>query len=461
MEDIRHAFIKKNASVINAATKNGRLVTPIFYKEFLDIDGLAFSNRTMALYATGPLEVDVQMGEDLDPLYLMGSHRYGRVSLSMKAARWFYSYFMKYPKLFLTIKNISPFKQNFPYDPSQHATWMAWLLSLVSGYSINPRTEEQLLLDHIWRNKGKLQSGDEQSITDYDTLPPSVIYMLFYFRDVIPDALTTLSDILSKTTRMQELDVRFYIDMYEAMTPEQFTSFMSFPVFDKYYFCLLDSSLRTNRFDYSWTDDEVARLVITHMSDVDARSYWIDQLTENEDIRQMFKRQRKVEKLVFHAQQTPYGASFLSCAPLSLASLWLDRYPKLSADILRDRGVLLNESILSLVQYYTSSDTITDVVNRYRGTKEGLMHLMSLDPNNPIYFYYGMVYKDENITLRGVTNIKAVKDVTTSPSYVIDDLLLSKKASKWQSYINRYLPDMNRFRMDVIDDLQRILPILL
>ncbi len=417
--------------------------SPVLYADFLQLppDGNVYPDALLARYAMGPKKRDLAFTNDhLDPMSPLIWNTVGQLSLKYVGARWFHALFISDPDLYTRMCVIEPFKHAFTSPTGQEAlipNEMAWLLALVNNQLFMPVYPHQERLLELWTHHGAWKSAPP------DVFLPDVIYFLFYFRDILTHAKTTLTDYLAGFSQgaPSSLDIRFYFDMAQA----GMVDIMSEPVFDSFYVTLAQIYLGQTvnlpwKWDF-WTMDECAQLI--HALLVTESCDGLMELAEHIHLRLPKEAaQWSTREWMDYAYKHQFHTSddsrdwdavraLFKTAPYEiLIDMMKEGYPvDIMADSIYDRGFLLHDecNYFRSDKFVLSEVQLQDIILRFRGTVDEALKWIHYcrektgDVPSQL-FWIGMYYLQEAWMNSGASYIR--QHIGQYTVCIVDDIIL-------------------------------------
>ena len=456
-----------DTNTLHYCVQNKILTRPILFKEFVYIlySNVPISDETLALYATGPLSIskyqvnpannflDVFLNEDTDEYSFEYSDRmYGAVHLQIKAALGFYYRFMADPVLFGRIYLMEPFKASFTASKGNKPTFFAWLLAYVAGFgnTITTLTFEQQIIKTITENNGNIPLNIFNEIEQSKTvIIPNVLYYLFYFRDLLPNAVKSMKEILNiKSVREKHnlLEQGFYNDLLSV-----------YPDIDAELLNPIDAAVVNPKriFDVNKkiiiNSDQISKIVFRciELREYQSLWYWLGKY-ENLDgntKQLLFNNSGSSYTFLQQAYQSLWATnsnlelckSIFHLAPVSDLKLMLYNNidSTLMAHAIYKRGFLLDDSSVYLFEkkpiFKLSGDQLRDFIFRFRGSLENAYKIVFEEMDYLVEssntFWLGMYYGDKALLKTGALNVRSElsrtdKQQRQGKSINVDDIVL-------------------------------------
>lgn len=424
------ALKTQDSKGISDAVRRGILTRPLFYKEFLELDPKDehITVETLALYALPLLETDVIIGQDMDPYSEGIVDRISPVSMSVRGARWYYDLSKT---TYDRVRLKEPYVGTFASIETKYPTDHTWLISLVKDDCQPERTELQMILRDIWDHQGKV---DMKTLSLFPSIPALLIYFLFYFTDILPQAEKNLMKIFNNDSKVQDLELAFYRDLLKKYP--NIESKKLNPFFVAYY-----NPDRTD-IDVSktdWDDEDISRLVLKNKR---WSKYWSVKTTFSEDIESMLNKLWNSND----SNKVVLARSILKALPSSYFKKWMaeKKHPIWVITGIYERGFTLDDSCLYLFDnhqgYELTMVQCEDFVMRFRGSKEVLYKIIQYELKSfgdmTSVWHLGLYYKDAKL-LKAGSGIIASEGYT---QYSVDDILLIRPKEELETLTNKFFP---------------------
>jgi hypothetical protein len=473
MESALQTLRTHDVEGLNQAVEKRILTVPALYKEFLSFSvNDKLSDKTLALYASGPLEQDVILGEDKDPYSTGVYDRIGQESLSTEGIRWFYDLFRKDPDLFNRLRLIPSLKSVYPdiasdKFPQDHP----WLLALIAGERYPPKNIEHLILQQLWDAKGEATEEVQSSLFGLPIIPPRVVYFLFYFRDIFPAAKKTLELIFSRTKKIIDLDLRFYkqlLIVYPKLVSEGLSPFLM---------ALMVPTRTDLHRETLWSNEDVGRLIFSCIEQKKSYTHWVNELMDIDDeSKQLLIKPACKSSIEFlnrvitvlwdneeKGQYQPARDLFKSAPATSLQKLMRDKkQPVLVITGIYNRGFDLDDSMLYLLAnhdgYILSERQVDDFLTRYRGSRQGLETILKFEKESFEHVSFGTWVAGTWFMID--TLLKWGAEIIKHNGYTMtdnDDVLIKYNRLHWVSLINRHFDSANSsYHKMLMDEVGRL-----
>ena len=433
MEEVINALKEGRIEKINQFVASQTLRTPVLYKEFLKLSSDKLSNETLALYASGPLNIDLLLGLDKDPYHEEVIYRICNESMSMKGLRWYYNLFKKDSHLFEKLRLIEPLKSF--YIEQSPSTDHTWLLALIGNQRYQPNKAYQLIIQELWDHDGVI-NDDEMNVFPLGT-PSIIISFLFYFSDVLSQATKTLNKIFKNSKdKVLNLDLLWYHDFLKANpTLKNFYGLDTFPI------ALFDPSKTSIKRTQGWLDIDIPRIIFSCFKRNISPDRWINELDLSSSMKKkllgsmsVIEFLEKVVDIVWNndkEQKYDIARIIFKAAPADVLREFMKqkKHPILVATGIVERGFTLDDSCLYLLAnhdgYELSYKQLQDMLMRFRGTKEGLNKFIAYEMKrfNDITncWHLGYYYHDERLFKAGSG---IIKESYTFDQYDVSDILI-------------------------------------
>jgi len=465
MKIVIEAIQQTDVEKINHMVDTNKLVNPLLYNELISSNILEnnFSLKTLALYACEPLQKDLILGSDCDPYSPNILNRFESKSLSVKGVRWFYDLFKSDESIYVKLTLVEPFKSSQKSEKSEFPSDMAWMLSLVSDYVLPPRTEAMLLLQELWMNGGDLTEYADSTLSQFVIFPVVVIYFLFYFMDVLPNAEKSFLTLLTNIDDKIIIDARFYIDLV-AKYPD-----ISCKALDNFSIALINPSRKDIKPTPQWTDEDIGRLIYTSIEKGVSPKHWIEFLPIESSIQtKLFKVKTSLEftdqfiSLLWKDGTYQVVRDVIKAAPISVFQHYMknQQHPILVITGMYNRGFHLDDTCLYLFKnhdgYVMTRSQLDDFLMRFRGSKKGLDAIIKYELETikdvTSCFWLGVLYQDEKLLKCGSSLIQE----NGYTIYTNDDILVKVSKDYIEKCILRYFPMHSVYYHLLHDELKRL-----
>lgn len=370
-EQWNRAVLDADAPTVAALVDAGVATTALHYDAFVRSSvSTPWSDKTLALYACGP-PPPTFLGRETDTTSTEAVLAYKPGVLATQGALWFYHRLLSDPTLLTRIDLIHPLATVRPcvhghfndVDPD----YTPWLVHLVSEHAWRPETPIQLLLLQLWQSDGAW-SDDLRARRDIFPEPPVLVaYFLFYFRNVLPHAETSLRTWLEECESTMFVEPAF---MYDLLAWDPTINSLCLNPYERAYALVL---LGHDPPVGAWTEAQWAEMLYLGVEDAaDALGVpqrgdtpwapWLRQVLES-DVSEATK-----EKLVLHAPTNVLETLLEEKAVLPWVALGY-----------QGRGTPLDDRVLVLLDAFgepNSQDWYDDVAARWRGSHESLQRFL-------------------------------------------------------------------------------------